>query len=126
MIYVTLDKTKTKVFFMARTALVTGSAGFIGYFTSKALLTQGWNVVGLDAMTDYYDVELILLPAVVMISGVSQCTRCGDCRTRRACHLKVLAKGRRSDDACFCLRSDVSGTRLGADGAADRGRGPVA
>ena len=58
MIYVTLDKTKTKVFFMARTALVTGSAGFIGYFTSKALLTQGWNVVGLDAMTDYYDVEL--------------------------------------------------------------------
>ena len=43
---------------MARTALVTGSAGFIGYFTSKALLTQGWNVVGLDAMTDYYDVEL--------------------------------------------------------------------
>jgi UDP-glucuronate 4-epimerase len=57
-IYVTLDKTKTKVFFMARTALVTGSAGFIGYFTSKALLKQGWNVVGLDAMTDYYDVEL--------------------------------------------------------------------
>lgn len=43
---------------MARTALVTGSAGFIGYFTSKALLAQGWNVVGLDAMTDYYDVEL--------------------------------------------------------------------
>lgn len=43
---------------MARTALVTGSAGFIGYFTSKALLDQGWNVVGLDAITDYYDIEL--------------------------------------------------------------------
>lgn len=43
---------------MARTALVTGSAGFIGFFTSQALLAQGWTVVGLDAMTDYYDVGL--------------------------------------------------------------------
>lgn len=43
---------------MLRTALVTGSAGFIGYFTSQALLAQGWNVIWLDAMTDYYDVEL--------------------------------------------------------------------
>ncbi|MEL6883527.1 MAG: SDR family NAD(P)-dependent oxidoreductase [Pseudomonadota bacterium] len=43
---------------MARTALVTGSAGFIGYFTARALLAAGWKVVGLDAMTDYYDVGL--------------------------------------------------------------------
>ena len=43
---------------MARTALVTGSAGFIGYFTARALLAGGWKVVGLDAMTDYYDVGL--------------------------------------------------------------------
>lgn len=43
---------------MTRTALVTGSAGFIGYFTAKALLAQGWRVVGLDAMSDYYDVTL--------------------------------------------------------------------
>ena len=43
---------------MARTALVTGSAGFIGYFTVRALLDAGWHVVGLDAMTDYYDVGL--------------------------------------------------------------------
>lgn len=43
---------------MTRTALVTGSAGFIGYFTAQALLEAGWQVVGLDAMTDYYDVAL--------------------------------------------------------------------
>lgn len=43
---------------MTRTALVTGSAGFIGYFTAQALLDAGWQVVGLDAMTDYYDVTL--------------------------------------------------------------------
>lgn len=43
---------------MTRTALVTGSAGFIGYFTAKALLDQGWRVIGLDALSDYYDVKL--------------------------------------------------------------------
>ncbi|MBU2981484.1 SDR family NAD(P)-dependent oxidoreductase [Lentibacter algarum] len=40
------------------TALVTGAAGFIGYFTSKRLLAEGYDVVGLDAMSDYYDVAL--------------------------------------------------------------------
>ena len=43
---------------MTRTALVTGSAGFIGYHLSRRLLDDGWRVVGLDAMTDYYDVTL--------------------------------------------------------------------
>lgn len=41
-----------------RTALVTGSAGFIGYFTCKRLLDAGFRVIGVDAMTDYYDVTL--------------------------------------------------------------------
>lgn len=41
-----------------RTALVTGSAGFIGYFTCKRLLDDGFRVIGLDVMSDYYDVAL--------------------------------------------------------------------
>ena len=41
-----------------KTALVTGSAGFIGYFTSRRLLDQGWRVIGLDAFSDYYEVAL--------------------------------------------------------------------
>jgi len=40
------------------TALVTGSAGFIGYHCCARLLGDGWRVIGLDAMTDYYDVTL--------------------------------------------------------------------
>jgi len=39
-------------------ALVTGSAGFIGYFLCQRLLADGFEVVGLDALTDYYDVAL--------------------------------------------------------------------
>lgn len=38
--------------------LLTGSAGFIGYHLSSALLDAGHAVVGFDAITDYYDVRL--------------------------------------------------------------------
>lgn len=38
--------------------LVTGAAGFIGYHTSKFLLERGDEVVGLDNLSDYYDVTL--------------------------------------------------------------------
>ena len=40
------------------TVLVTGAAGFIGYHVSEHLLERGETVVGLDAVTDYYDVGL--------------------------------------------------------------------
>jgi UDP-glucuronate 4-epimerase len=38
--------------------LVTGAAGFIGYFVSRLLLARGDEVVGLDNLNDYYDVNL--------------------------------------------------------------------
>jgi len=41
-----------------RKALVTGSAGFIGYHLCQRLLAEGWQVLGLDGMSDYYDVTL--------------------------------------------------------------------
>jgi UDP-glucuronate 4-epimerase len=38
--------------------LVTGAAGFIGFHLSKRLIDQGYEVIGLDNMNDYYDVGL--------------------------------------------------------------------
>lgn len=38
--------------------LVTGSAGFIGYHLTKALLANGNRVVGIDNLNDYYPVSL--------------------------------------------------------------------
>lgn len=40
--------------------LVTGSAGFIGSRVSEMLLKEGYQVIGLDNLDDYYDVNLKL------------------------------------------------------------------
>ncbi len=41
-----------------RGALVTGTAGFIGFHTAAALLARGDDVVAADVVNDYYDVSL--------------------------------------------------------------------
>ncbi|MBN2396203.1 MAG: NAD-dependent epimerase [Candidatus Atribacteria bacterium] len=38
--------------------LVTGAAGFIGFHVARALLERGDEVIGLDNVNDYYDVNL--------------------------------------------------------------------
>ena len=38
--------------------LVTGTAGFIGFHLARKLLDQGFKVLGLDNLNDYYDVQL--------------------------------------------------------------------
>jgi UDP-glucuronate 4-epimerase len=38
--------------------LVTGVAGFIGFHLATRLLKEGYSVIGIDNMNDYYDVAL--------------------------------------------------------------------
>ena len=51
---------KTTITFNHKTILVTGAAGFIGYYLAKRLLTetQGATIVAIDNFNDYYDVSL--------------------------------------------------------------------
>jgi UDP-glucuronate 4-epimerase len=46
--------------------LVTGVAGFIGSQTAKALLARGDEVIGVDNLNDYYDVNLKLARLALM------------------------------------------------------------
>lgn len=41
-----------------KTILLTGAAGFIGSHTARHLLDDGWQVVGIDNLNDYYDPRL--------------------------------------------------------------------
>ena len=41
-----------------KTVLVTGAAGFIGFNLSSRLLKEGYKVIGIDNLNDYYDVNL--------------------------------------------------------------------
>src|SRR5690554_5680306 len=43
---------------MKDTILVTGAAGFIGYYVSQRLLKDEYEVIGIDNLNDYYDVNL--------------------------------------------------------------------
>ena len=38
--------------------LITGTAGFIGFYAAKKFIAEGYDVVGLDNINDYYDVRL--------------------------------------------------------------------
>ena len=43
---------------MSNNILVTGSAGFIGFYLCKKLIEDGNNVIGIDNINDYYDPKL--------------------------------------------------------------------
>lgn len=43
---------------MSETVLVTGAAGFIGFYVAQRLLARGDQVIGVDNLNDYYDVAL--------------------------------------------------------------------
>ena len=54
-----------------KTALVTGSAGFIGFHVSKSLLDDGWRVIGIDCLSDYYDVSLKEAREKILLQSVN-------------------------------------------------------
>lgn len=43
---------------MGGRVLITGAAGFIGFHLARRMLSEGWQVIGFDGMTNYYDPKL--------------------------------------------------------------------
>ena len=43
---------------MNKKILITGSAGFIGFHLCKKLISNGFQVIGIDNINDYYDIGL--------------------------------------------------------------------
>jgi UDP-glucuronate 4-epimerase len=109
---------------MARSALVTGSAGFIGYHLCRRLLADGWTVTGLDAMTPYYDVRLkerrhamlaqneAFRPVIGAVEAVGQMAALvEDARPDAIIHLAAQAGVRHSIDAPRdYMSANLSGT----------------
>ena len=52
--------------------LVTGSAGFIGFHLSRKLLELGYNVIGVDNMNDYYDINLKKSRNEILLNNTSK------------------------------------------------------
>ncbi|HHT9111592.1 MAG TPA: NAD-dependent epimerase/dehydratase family protein, partial [Candidatus Brocadiaceae bacterium] len=44
----------------SKLVLITGAAGFIGFHLSQRLLARGNEVIGLDNLNNYYDVNFKL------------------------------------------------------------------
>jgi UDP-glucuronate 4-epimerase len=44
--------------FSKEKVLITGAAGFIGFYLCKKLLKEGYRIVGIDNLNNYYDVKL--------------------------------------------------------------------
>jgi UDP-glucuronate 4-epimerase len=49
---------KNRVVDTDKVYLITGAAGFVGYFLAKKLLEEGCRVIGVDNINEYYDVNL--------------------------------------------------------------------
>ena len=47
-----------KLHSMSENILVTGSAGFIGFYLCKKLINKGVKVIGIDNINNYYDTKL--------------------------------------------------------------------
>ena len=110
--------------------LLTGSAGFIGFHTAKALLDRGDNVIGLDNFNKYYDPKLKELRTKILkkyenftlirgdikdmnkLEEAFKLLAVGDLAQTRVCHLAAQAGVRHSiEHPDEFIKDNIGGTQ---------------
>lgn len=69
--------------------LITGSAGFIGFHAAREFLLRGWDIIGIDNFSDYYDVRL-KRDRVEMLTSFKNCAGTYSLREVDICNLDNL------------------------------------
>ncbi len=92
--------------------LVTGAAGFIGFHITQKLLKQGFDVLGLDNLNDYYDVRLKY--ARLAVTGIkSEEIKKGEfVQSRKFPNYRFLQVDLIDKDALFSLFQDEGFTHV--------------
>ena len=88
---------------MSKKILITGSAGFIGFHLVKKLLSNGFNVIGIDNLNNYYDPALKTL----RLNNLNDFAHCSGLNNKYSFYKLDISNGDELNDIFFREKFDI-------------------